>query len=298
MHYSIELVREIAAKHGLRGEPEPLPARGMVNEAWQIGEAILRIIHQRDCDEEAEREAFVVPLVVRAGLKTPELLGYDLTCDLAPRPYTLYRKATGVLLAQSRYDPNELKHLYCELGSELAKLHRISVPNGERSLLDKSELSTPHKSLERALDSNAIGQADAREIGDWLDTLRPLIGGQPPPVLLHADIHPWNLFIDPDSGDLTSIIDWGDAGYGDPSLEFDWMPLQAVPSMLRGYQESGGQVDDGLVARSLWGGMSLALWEIRDGHLTGFERPWWRMPPGGWPELKDLVREHFPDFMA
>ena len=50
--------------------------------------------------------------------------------------------------------------------------------------------------------------------------------------MIHMDIHPWNVFVDPERDELTAIIDWGDASWGDPALEFASMPMQAMPAML------------------------------------------------------------------
>jgi aminoglycoside phosphotransferase (APT) family kinase protein len=39
------------------------------------------------------------------------------------------------------------------------------------------------------------------------------------------------------AGELLAIIDWGDAGWGDPRLDFAAMPLAAVPAALDGHEE-------------------------------------------------------------
>src|SRR5688572_29493172 len=76
--YPVELIRDIASRHGIEGDVRLLPDGGMVNEAWRIGEdAILRIVRpemDQECDTEAAREAAVVPLTRAAGVRTPKLL--------------------------------------------------------------------------------------------------------------------------------------------------------------------------------------------------------------------------------
>lgn len=105
----------------------------------------------------------------------------------------------------------------------------------------------------------------------------------------------WNLLVDPDNGALASIIDWGDAGHGDPAFDFASMPLFAIPTMLAGYREAAGDVDDGFLARTLWGGMMLALWEIRELDASAFDRSWWRMPPRGWSAMAEIVGRLAPE---
>jgi hypothetical protein len=38
------------------------------------------------------------------------------------------------------------------------------------------------------------------------------------------------------------------------------------------------------------------LWEALNLDATQFGRHWWRMPPGGWREVKEQMRELFPEF--
>jgi aminoglycoside 2''-phosphotransferase len=47
------------------------------------------------------------------------------------------------------------------------------------------------------------------------------------PAILHADVSPEHVLIDPDQGEITGVIDWGDLRIGDPARDFiflyeDW----------------------------------------------------------------------------
>jgi aminoglycoside 2''-phosphotransferase len=42
------------------------------------------------------------------------------------------------------------------------------------------------------------------------------------PVLSHEDIDERNTLVDPETGDLTGVIDFGDAVVGDPANDFTW----------------------------------------------------------------------------
>lgn len=62
------------------------------------------------------------------------------------------------------------------------------------------------------------------------------------------------------SGEYAAIIDWGDAGWDDPALDFAYIPLRAVPAALGGYREVAAlDGDDGAEARILWDHLGLAL---------------------------------------
>jgi aminoglycoside phosphotransferase (APT) family kinase protein len=45
------------------------------------------------------------------------------------------------------------------------------------------------------------------------------------PVFLHLDFRGNNILIDPQSGRLAGVIDWGNAVVGDPALDFMWLEV-------------------------------------------------------------------------
>jgi hygromycin-B 7''-O-kinase len=295
--YPVETVREIAKRHGLIGEPRLLPNSGMVNEAWQIGDDyVLRIIVQDDCDEEAKRESLVVPLVIAAGVRSPELVAFDLECKLTPRPYTVYRRAAGDLLGHLEEDPASFEASYHEIGREIRLLNGTAVTDELKAVLREARGFEAHKGLQKARDEGVLTEQESGDLELWLATLESLFGHDSEPCFLHRDIHPWNVFVEASTRELTAIIDWGDAAFGDPSIEFASMPMVALPAMFAGYSEAGGKVDQALVARALHLGIGLALWEIRELDPARFDRRWWRFPLGGWPEVwrtcEDVLAEY------
>jgi hygromycin-B 7''-O-kinase len=294
--HTIETVRAIAARHGLSGEPTLLPNGGMVNEAWRIGEAILRICREEEARDEAERESLVVPLVIEAGLRTPRLIAADFSGELVPLPYTIYESASGALLGYCDFEPERLRQAYAQMGQEIARLASVAVAPETSAKLRKPDPQGVWRNLALCLARKLVSPEEGQEIAEWIETLSDRAGEPPRQALLHKDVHPWNVFVDPDRDELAAIIDWGDASWGDPAIEFATMPLQTVPAMLEGYRSAGGPWDEGLPARMLLAGLSGGLWEMRALDAVEFDRRWWRMPPGGWPELKVLAWEHFPAF--
>jgi len=294
--YPESLIRQIADRHGLVGGLELLPKGGMVNEAWAIGEGhILRIVIEGgdpECDTEAAREGVVVPLLVGAGMKAPRLIAADM--EFAPRPYTIYERAGGELLGFCKLPHVRFETAFAQIGRELSILHQVAVPDDVLPSLRTDRPVDVPKWVGKSLEAGAISQQDANEITEtaarWIE-----IGGPIPELrLIHNDIHPWNLMGDPTSGALTAIIDWGDATLGDPARDFAAMPLPCVPAMLESY----GAVDQAFLARALVVGLNVALWEVRATDIMTPERHWWRMPPGGWAEMKSLVAEFWPDLTA
>lgn len=282
--YTADQVKAIATHHLLHGEPRLLPNSGMVNEAWLIGDAVIRIIRDAENDDEAERESWVVPLVGSGGVPTPELLAADLSKTLVARPYTIYRRAKGVLLAALDGEPASYKELYRELGRTVSQIGRIQVDEHLRKRLRSSSPLDAKLQLQRSYDAGAVDSDDLPLVENLIEDLINLGSFPAESRFLHRDIHPWNFFIHPDAASLECIIDWGDAAWGEPAVEFASMPLVALQPMLNGYAESGGKVDRSLVARSLLIGLALALWEVRGLDPEIFARQWWRCPPGGWHE--------------
>ncbi len=74
-----------------------------------------------------------------------------------------------------------------------------------------------------------------QEIADLFTELEPSVAqSEAPGCFLHSDLHDRNILCGA-SGGLLVLIDWGDAGWGDPGLEFAAAPLDALHSMLKGY---------------------------------------------------------------
>jgi hypothetical protein len=65
--------------------------------------------------------------------------------------------------------------------------------------------------------------------------------------------------------------------------------------MIRGYEEAGGRGGIELAARALVVGLSVSLFEVSTPEMREFDRRWWRMPPGGWEEMKALAEELWPE---
>lgn len=298
MHFPPDLIEKIARHHGFEGEVRPLPNGGMVNEAWAIGEdLVLRITFKGSSDDEAALEEIVVPIAVAAEIRTPKLVVCDISKTLAPRPYTIYERAEGTLLGYIDGDPETFEPLYRDIGREIARLGRVEVGPAEREQIGGGREMNVRRALQKAVESGAVPPSQEEEIGKFINRLERQIGHTGWKCLVHQDFHPWNIFVDDDNERMTAVIDWGDAGWGDPAVEFSSMPLVAYPAMLAGFRAEGGYADHAFEMRSLLHGLGLALWEVQQLPIEEFDRRWWRMPPGGWEEMRAHVAEIWPDLI-
>jgi aminoglycoside phosphotransferase (APT) family kinase protein len=288
--YSEEAVQTIAERHGLKGRVRPLPRSGEVNEAWTIGDDfVLRIGRLEEADAEVEREEAIVPFLIKNGVPTPELVAVGKEKEIVPRAYTIYRMARGSLLGKLEPSFSELPGAYRELGRHLAHVNRLQVPPEIVSCLRTGGWLNARDQWQKAVEKNVVEPAEADEIAAWLSRLEELGGEPPEPAYVHADIHPWNVFVDPAADRLTAIIDWGDCRLGDPAVEFASMPLLSLDAMRVGYREGGGEADEAFFARALHIGLALSLWEMRVLDPVIYPRYWWRTPPEGWPAIKRYI---------
>ena len=148
------------------------------------------------------------------------------------------------------------------LGHQLAHLHATvtacSDPNG---WLDQPA-HPDHQQL------RALAVASAPELGDevvrWVDGIEAALTTAAARCFLHYDVHDMNLMCGRD-GSLMAIIDWGDAGWGDPALELSEVPLRAIPYVLEGYRRDAAPLlGDAPEARILADQLFRGLEDLRD----------------------------------
>lgn len=61
--------------------------------------------------------------------------------------------------------------------------------------------------------------------------------------VVHRDLGPDHVLLTPD-GDLAGVIDWGDAGVGDPAIDFAWLLHRAPDAGERALAAYGGAADE------------------------------------------------------
>lgn len=131
-----------------------------------------------------------------------------------------------------------------------------------------------HPFLNRLAEAGRLDDSTAEEIAQLISELAPHVAGSVDVRFIHNDIHDMNVMCSP-AGELLAIIDWGDAGWGDPTLDFAAIPLDAIPHALEGYElEKPGALGAFPEARFIWDKLRDAM----DGacHNSGHSVPWMR----------------------
>lgn len=275
---------------GLGGRPfQRLDDTGFVNWVYAVGvDLILRVNKLEVEDEDAYTEAVAVPVAIAAGIRTPKLLDADLTKSILPTVASLYERAPGATLGRIHVDQRELPALYRELGREVGHLHtRVKECPDPNGWLDKAGLFDARKELDRARAAMKVEAVTYDWLASWLDVLEPSLSGAPI-VFLHNDLHSFNTMVTEGPLRLSAILDWGDAAWGDPALEFETMPIWAVDWMLEGYREAGATVDETFHGRLLWHDIGAALDATTEPWVETSE-PWQPLITSRWVNLTRLM---------
>lgn len=236
---------------------------------------------------DAQTEAIAVPAARRAGVLTPALLAFDDDRDVVDAPITVYARVPAPSLHGVGWDVADPRFARAarETGRELARLHLAvtEVPDPQ-AWLEVWDLPGAREEVEAAVSAGRVDRMTA----DWAIRLltRTAALPRPSPRFIHGDVQPGNLLVNPD-GSLAALIDWGDAGWADPALDFPALPPQAAAHALAAYREvAPGLLGEGAEGRILEVYLNMAfrrlgraptpreLWNARPGsvmaHLLRF----------------------------
>jgi aminoglycoside phosphotransferase (APT) family kinase protein len=95
-----------------------------------------------------------------------------------------------------------------------------------------NDKADPWALTNRLLKGGWLDAETARWLTGWFDRLSTHLLTSPPMVLVHGDIAPQNLLVSQKTAQLNGIVDWGDAEWADPAVDFAKTPLTGIPAML------------------------------------------------------------------
>ncbi|MFC7587294.1 phosphotransferase family protein [Nonomuraea antimicrobica] len=212
---SDETLAAIASRHGTTAaQVRPLPA-GVANRVFLLGDdLVLRIPRTKRFLPDLVKEAAVIPVALRAGVRTPRVVAFDDTCSVVDVPYMVLTRARGADLARLDLPPSDTDRVFRQAGRELAKLHRLSpdttpalpaIPTDD----DATDATDPWALTDRLLMEGWLDTETARWLSGWFDRLSKQLPASPPLVLVHGDLAPQNLLVSPKPAQLNGIVDWG-----------------------------------------------------------------------------------------
>ena len=240
----------ICDRHGFPPGPfGRLPSTGVVNAIYTVGyRVILRIPKNRPGTlADTVTESVAVAAAMADGVCTPALLAFDETCDIVDVPYGAYEW----IHAPDGWPTTS--EGWRELGRQLATLH-----TGVTSCPDPlGRLDSPGRWCHADQVVAALTKLDdvqvRRSLEAALRKLEPAVQdfeASGPLRLLHDDIKDSNL-LQLDGGRSVVVIDWGDAGWGDPAIDFRNLPPERNADVLAGYRDVV-DTDDTFELRTRW----------------------------------------------
>ena len=284
----VDPVDEILERHGIPGPWSTLQSTGVANRIYATRDVVLRVATDHpEAVSDARTESVAAPVVSAAGVPAPRLLAFDDSRTLIDRPYSLWERVHGETLGVFAPDPQSAAPVWREVGRQLARLHtRVRTCLDPDDWLDRPERSLDLvETLDAAQSTDLIGRREATELRTWIVDLRAAIQQATPSCFLHNDVHAMNLMCTHDR-ELLAIIDWGDAGWGDPVLELSEVPLAAVGFVLDGYRaEAPALLGDRPEARIIWDKIASLL--------DGLSKP--GGPGVEFAELREYVRKTAPE---
>ncbi|UNO43548.1 aminoglycoside phosphotransferase family protein [Streptomyces sp. MST-110588] len=196
-----------------------LASGGTVNAMYRLGEEmVVRLPLVDGGAEDVSREQEWLPrLGPRLSTAVPEVLGAGKPVEGHPWPWSVYRWLAGENPEAGALSEPVL--LAKDLAEFVAAMRSITLPGapaahrgGPLASLDaetRAAIEELRGIPQEGVDCDAVTAV-------WEDALRaPDWDG--PPVWLHADLMPGNLLVE--DGRLTSVIDFGCMGVGDPACD-------------------------------------------------------------------------------
>jgi hygromycin-B 7''-O-kinase len=243
---------------------------GVANRAFLLGDdLVLRIPREPAFVHDLRKEAEVIPVAQAAGVRTPAIVDFDDSCALIDSPYMVVERVRGLDLTQA----GSSEKTWPELGRQLAMLHAVR-PHPLPNVAADDGGGDPRPTVDELAHAGYLDPGTARWLTGWFDRLAARFPQDQPDVLLHGDVAPQNLLVDASTGEFRALIDWGDAAWGPPGMEFAKLPLADVAATLAGY---GAREAGVLEASALWFHLSWGLSGIAKAPRAG-ERHWTAPP--------------------
>ena len=299
----------------------PAPAPGAANHVYFLGDRLVLRIPRRGGARLAElaKEATVIPAARQAGVRTPAIVTYDDSCSVVSVPYLVLERVPGRDLAALGIPPRAAAEAYHQLGRSLARLHRLTRTSvGPLPGLGVDERGNPRPAVEALATSGYVDGDAARWLLDWFDRLERWLPADVDLAVVHGDASPTNLVVDATTSHVggsamqsATLVDWGDAAWADPAVDFAKIPLRAAPFALEGYlagvggggggglggsgvRSGRGEATRAWSARVLWYHLAWAVHRLADKPRVD-ERTWTAPPASRLLEVLRFFAESPPE---
>jgi aminoglycoside 2''-phosphotransferase len=204
----------------------------LLGEGWDSvallvnDQLVFRFAKRPDAAERQAREADLLPLLSdRLPLPVPRYT-YTWTDPVWPGKRIVgYRLIVGEPLTPTRADYHTTQA--AQLGEFVSALHAVPLEEARRHGVmgrDAASLREAYRGFFTKVRENMLPLFTAQEraaiVAFWSGYLDDDACFAFTPTLVHRDLVPEHVLFGPATGNLTGVIDWGDAGIDDPAVDF------------------------------------------------------------------------------
>ena len=247
--------------HGIAGPWKPLKVTGAANRIYATEDIVLRIATEhRDAVVDAQTESLAAPAAFAAGIMTPRLIAFDDSGRLLNGPYSIWERVHAETLGLANLTPSQRGDLWQQVGTQISHLHSkvVSCPDPNGYLDTPLRELSLDSGLQQLVESGHADEGTVREIRLLIRDLSPYLSQTCPQLFVHNDLHEMNIMCQ--AGQLRALLDWGDAGWGDPTLDFAAIPLDQISAARVGYGASHWRrLGDAPEARFIWDRLHSAM---------------------------------------
>lgn len=256
------------------------PRQGQVNLTIFLGhEIVLRLPRKQDFEERLAKEAEVIPFVLARGVPTAKLVSFDSGHTIADVSCMVLERLHGQAIDDMPSLADGGQRIYGSL-FELSSLHSVQR-DSEPPIRGVETAEFSYEALLDQLTSDGeIGSNQAAWLRRWFRHLEAWGARTSDPVLLHGDVMPSNLIVN-NSGDVTAIIDWGSACWGEAARDLASFRTSTLPAVLDIYgnvarmqQATASGAVASLDASVLWYQLFFALAKLLGRQSTSETRNW------------------------
>lgn len=246
-------------RHHLKRAPSelvPIPTYpdSIVYEArYPDTPVIFKAVDPDGCDPDGiALEAWVYEKVHALGLPGLRVLAVDTDGGLFPGSYFVMEKAKGCALSSLELTVEERRRYVRLLGRYLKKLHAVKLGGfgwldevhyrrtgevkGQEAAWRAAVMNKVPASLEYLERVGAIDRRMIQAIHDLIAAHGEVLDRCVEASLLHGDLGDIHVWVDPEQGKITSLVDFGERMAGDPVwdiIEWEWKERDAL---LEGYE--------------------------------------------------------------
>lgn len=234
------------------------PSGGTVNAMYRLGDdMVVRLPLVRGGAKDVAMEQKWLPLLApHLPTRIPEVLASGEPSQGYPWPWSVYRWLPGETPEAGTLSEPVL--LAEDLAAFVAAMRSLALPAAPKAHRGGPVASEDAETRAAIQELRGIPEEDVdcdAVAAVWEETLRAP-GWDGPPVWLHADLMPGNLLID--DGRLTSVIDFGCTGAGDPACDL-FPAWNLLPAAARKVFREALAVDDATWIRGRGRTLSQAL---------------------------------------